>query len=80
MGNKLSLRTYAAKKKKIRAHLAARKREATKSQHLPTVLNLNCRSIIKKTDELQQLLDDSKYNSPEYYVISGRRSKSDEQM
>ena len=44
------------------------------------VLNLNCRSIIKKTDELQQLLDDSKYNSPEYYVISGRRSKSDEQM
>ena len=60
MGNKLSKRTFAGKRASIRAHNNKRIRKAIKSAHLPTVINLNCRSISKKTDELHQLLEDSK--------------------
>ena len=60
MGNKLSKRTFAGQRASIRAHNNKRIRKAIKSEHLPTVINLNCRSISKKTDELHQLLEDSK--------------------
>ena len=60
MGLKLNRRTFKAKRSALLAHRSTRKRRTTKIQHLPTVMNLNCRSICYKRDELTQLLDDSK--------------------
>ena len=60
MGHKLTKRTYKGKRSSLLAHRKTRKREAIKCQHLPTVLNLNCRSVCNKREELTQLLEDSK--------------------
>ena len=60
MGHKLSQRSFKGKRKTLLAHRSTRIRLCAASQHMPSIISLNCRSVCNKRNELSQLLDDSK--------------------
>jgi hypothetical protein len=63
MRHRLTRRTWAEKTAKKAMHAKRRRRKTDVDKickHLPTILNLNSRSICNKKEDLKQVLDDTK--------------------
>jgi len=58
-GNKLSKRTWKGKQQKLKQRRLRMKEKQKRCKQLPTIANINARSIKTKTEILNQYLDDS---------------------
>ena len=59
-GHKIHERTYESKRQKLMAHRSTRERPIKNCYQLPTIYNINCRSVCNKREELHALAQDSK--------------------